>query len=227
MNAADAQIYVKTDRWKERSKLKWKAAMANPHIFLEHFVWTVDPHDKRNPIKQLPADRPHMHWMTELWMYNSLLAICKSRQMMMTWLFCALALWDVLAHNGRLIMLQSKTEREAIGEQYTGQGLMGRCKYILSQIPPWLTPEVDATEKKMVFPRRNSTLRAIPQGADIIRSYTSAGILSDECGFQDEFENAYAAAVPTIRGGGWFVALTTANPGFFERLYEDRITEEE
>ena len=82
--------------------------MANPHIFLEHFVWTVDTHDKRNPIKQLPAERPHMHWLTELWMYNPLLAICKSRQMMMTWLFCALALWDVLAHNGRQGVFFSK-----------------------------------------------------------------------------------------------------------------------
>ncbi len=221
----------------DRTKILWKLAMGNVHIFLENFVWTIDTHELEkaklehrvaDPIKQLPAKRPHMSIMTDLWQDNPLLVVCKSRQMMQTWLFCALALWDFLAHDGRLIMLQSKTEREAVGEQHSGQGLMGRCKFILDQIPPWLLgpDEFESTTTKLVLPRRHSTLWAIPQGADIIRSYTSAGILSDECGVQDEFEQAYAAAMPTIRGGGWFVALSTANPGYFERLYEDRITEE-
>ena len=153
----------------------------------------------------------------------TLLVIVKSRQMMMTWLFTALSLWDAMFHQGRLIMLQSKTEREAVGDEYSGQGLLGRCKFMLRQCPPWLVPTYTIKSTQVIFPTMNSTLWAIPQGAAIIRSYTSAGILSDECAFQDEFSDAYGAAVPTIRGGGWFVALSSAHPGFFQQLWQDTV----
>lgn len=201
----------------------WHDAGQDPLLFISDFVYTLDTHDKINPIKKFPGSRPHIQAMVKLWQDNPLLAIVKSRQMMQTWLFTALSLWDCLFNEGRLIMLQSKTEREAIGEMWSGQGLLGRCKFIYSQLPIWLRPAMRPKEKKVSFPTRHSTLWAIPQGADIIRSYTSAGILSDECAFQDEFSEAYGASVPTIRGGGWFVALSTAHPGFFQTLWNDNI----
>lgn len=225
MDIEVARQTVKSRRFRQQIASQWKVAMTHPLAFLELFVWTIDTHDKANPIKRFPSKRPHLTAMTQLWADNPLLVIVKSRQMLQTWLFTALALWDVLANRGRLIMLQSKTEREAVGDEYTGQGLLGRCKFILSQLPEWVVPEYYPKGTQVIFPTQNSTLWAIPQGSDIIRSYTAAGILSDECGVQDEFENAYTAAVPTIRGGGWFTALSTANPGFFERLYEDRIVD--
>ena len=205
---------------------RWRLASQNPHIFLKNFVWTVDVHDKEWPIKRMPAGRPHIKAMVDLWLDNPLLAIVKSRQMMMTWLFTALSLWDAMFHQGRLIMLQSKTEREAVGDEFSGQGLLGRCKFMLRNCPPWLLPQHTIKATQIIFPTMNSTLWAIPQGAAIIRSYTSAGILSDECAFQEEFSEAYGAAVPTIRGGGWFVALSSAHPGFFQKLWEDTLGRE-
>ena len=161
-------------------------------------------------------------------MDNPLLILCKSRQMLMTWLFCALAVWDAAFHHGRLIMLQSKREEDAIGDFTTGDGLLGRCKFILNHVPGrrLLGLEYREVFNKVIFTGHNSTLWAIPQGADIIRQRTASGILSDEAAFQDEFSDAYVAARPCIRGGGWFVALSTANPGFFQRLYQDTIDEE-
>jgi len=215
------EIY-KSPVYKEQVRRRWQLAMKHPLYFLGQFCWTVDVHDEVHPIKNFPL-RPHIRTMTELWVDNPLLVIVKSRQMMQTWLFCALALWDCLAHQGKLVMLQSKTEREAVGDQYSGQGLLGRVKFMLSQLPSWLVPPYYAKGTQLVFPTQHSTLWAVPQGAAIIRSYTSAGILSDEAAYQDEFEQAYAAATPTIRGGGWFVALSTAAPSFFQRLYEDTV----
>tara|TARA_Y100000310_G_scaffold229356_1_gene231782 strand:- start:605 stop:1291 length:687 start_codon:yes stop_codon:yes gene_type:complete len=212
----------KSGQYKAQMIKRWDAAMQHPSYFLGQFCWTIDVHDESNPIKNFPL-RPHIKTMTQLWVDNPLLVIVKSRQMMMTWLFCALALWDVLAHKGKLIMLQSKTEREAVGDQYSGQGLLGRAKFILSQLPTWLVPPHYSKGTQLIFPTQNSTLWAVPQGAAIIRSYTSAGILSDESAYQDEFEQSYAAATPTIRGGGWFVALSTAAPSFFQSLYEDTV----
>jgi phage FluMu gp28-like protein len=50
-----------------------------------------------------------------------------------------------------------------------------------------------------------STIMAIAQGAEKMRSYTFSAILSDEMGFQDKAEEAYTAALPTIEG--FFKAL--------------------
>lgn len=204
-------------------------ARNDPLRFLEWFVFTLDQHDQEHPIKPFPAERPHIEYMTRLWQSNRLLAVKKSRQLLMTWLFTALGLWDAMFHEGRLIIFQSKREEDAVGDETAGDGLLGRAKFILNHVPcreallPWYIPKY----KKIEFPDNSSTIWAIPQGSNVIRQRTASGVLSDEAAFQDEFAHAYTAMVPCIRGGGWIVAVSSAHPGFFERLHEDRLDEDQ
>jgi len=216
-----------------RLRVMWEQAMRDPVLFLTWFVYTNDQHDDEENRKSFPADRPHIEAIVRIWQHNRRLVIVKSRQMMMTWLFCALSLWDALAHRGRLIMLQSKKEEDAIGNDTSGDGLLGRCKYILRNMPgrDVLVPSIKEREKTISFTDRDSTLMAIAQGGDIIRTHTASGIFSDEAGYQPEFADAYTAAMPCVRAksltkpGAWFVALSTPNPGFFEKLAKDKISE--
>jgi len=204
--------------------VRWEMASRDPLVFLRHFVWTCDQHDKDNPVKQFPVDRVYIPVMTNLWEHNLLLVIAKSRQMMMTWLFCALYLWDTMFHQGRLTILQSKREDDAIGNKDIGSGLMGRSKFILEHIPgrQLLLPKYTEKANELVFPELNSALLAIPQGANIIRQQTASGIFSDEAAFQEEFEQSYVAATPCLRGGGRMTVLSTPNPGsFMQKLYHD------
>ena len=213
------------DITQENAVFRWELASRDPLRFLEWFCMTCDQHDQVTPIKPFPVDRPHIYHLTRLWQHNRLLAIVKSRQMMMTWLFSALCLWDAMFHPGRLIMLQSKREEDAVGDENVGDGLLGRIKFILNHMPA--VPNMPRYEKignRVRFTDNNSTLWAIPQGAAIVRQRTASGIFSDEAGYQDEFGDAYVAARPCIRGGGWFLALSTANPGFFQRLCEDTVS---
>jgi hypothetical protein len=191
-------------------------------------VWTADQHDKANPLKAFPIRRPYLQDMVRLWIDNPRLVVLKARQMLLTWLFVGLALWDALFHRGRLIMLQSKREEDAVGDETSGDGLLGRAKFIMNHLPlrRELCPEYTPVGTKILFPRQGSTIWAIPQGGAIIRQRTASGILSDEAAFQPEFGDAYTAAQPCVRGGGWFVALSTADlsdGGAFRRLYEDRL----
>ena len=207
----------------------WEQAKRDPLCFLEEFVFTCDQHDKDSPIKRFPIQRPHLQAMVGLWLDNPLLAVKKSRQLIQTWLFVALGVWDWLFHDGRLIMFQSKREEDAVGDAVAGDGLLGRGRFIMDHLPARsvLVPDYVATYNKMRLPSRNSTIWAIPQGANIIRQRTASGILSDEAAFQDQFGDAYTAAMPCIRGGGWVVALSSAHPGFFERLHGDTLSEGE
>jgi hypothetical protein len=198
--------------------------------FLEWFAFTLDTHDKANPVKPFPIGREYLRLMVKLWQANPLLSIRKSRQLIMTWLFSALCLWDTL-HPGRMTVQQSKRLEDAVGNEYAGDGPLGRSKFILSHIPGRkLLGLVEGGSTgyiklatSITFPKLNSSLLAIPQGGNIIRQRTLSGIMSDESHFQDEFSDAYAGAVACIRGGGWFVSLSTANLGAALDLHEDRM----
>jgi len=124
---------------------------------------------------------------------------------------------------GRLIFLQSKREEDAIGNANAATGLLGRTRFILEHLPPDLQPQYKTSANKIEFPTNNSTIWAIPQGPDILRQHTASGILSDEMAFQYLAEDAYTAAIPTIENGGKFTALSTANPGFFQKLFTDQL----
>ena len=51
---------------------------------------------------------------------------------------------------------------------------------------------------------------------------TIYGIFSDEMAFQADAEDAYTGALPTIKGGGRFTGVSSANPGFFHYLCENK-----
>jgi len=150
--------------------------------------------------------------------------------MKQTWLFVILSLWEAIYHDGRLIMLQSKRLEDAVGDSNSGDGLIGRAKYIMEHMPcrEQLVPGYDPTAIMLRFRDTGSTLWAIPQGGAIIRQRTASGIFSDEAAFQEEAADAYTAAGPCIRGGGWAVSLTTpdyADGGHTRSLHEDNLSE--
>lgn len=197
-------------------------ATRDPWFFCCRFVITLDTHNKSQPLSAFP-DYDYLRQLVDLWLEHPLLVIAKSRQMMATWLFVALYLWDTIMHTGRLTFLQSKREEDAIGNATAGTGLLGRTRFIFDRLPPALKPPHKATANKIEFPTINSTIWAIPQGADVLRQHTASGILADEFAFHPQAEDAYTAALPTIENGGRFTALSTAEPGFFHKLYSDTL----
>jgi hypothetical protein len=209
-------------RLKLKRNLFGELARRDPWVFVTQFCHTLDSHDRLRPVKLFPK-RKFLHELTQLWLTHPLLVVAKSRQMMATWLFVCLYLWEALMFPGRLIFLQSKREEDAIGNANAATGLLGRTRFILDHLPPNLRPEFRATVNKIEFTANHSTIWAIPQGPDILRQHTASGILSDEMAFQYLAEDAYTAAIPTVENGGRFTAVSTANPGFFEKLFNDNL----
>jgi len=212
---------VSTTR-RRRKRLTLELARRDPWVFVTRFCYTLDSHDRDQPIKLFP-DRDYLRQLTHLWQSNPLLVVAKSRQMMATWLFVCLYLWEAIMNRGRLIFLQSKREDDAIGSAVSATGLLGRTRFVLERLPAELKPPFRAVAGRIDFPTRNSTIWAIPQGPDVLRQHTASGILSDEMAFQPQAEESYTAAMPTIENGGRFTAVSTAHPGFFQRLYLDTL----
>lgn len=184
-------------------------------------MWTIDEHDIANPIKKFPSYE-YLKLIVDEWITHRLLVIAKSRQMLMTWLFADLLLWDAMFFEGRLNFFQSKREEDAV---YTN---LRRAKFTYGRLPeffkraaPLSKPLGQERYNRLEFVH-NSTLWAIPQGPEIIRSHTASRILTDEFAFQEQPEETLAAMKPTIDGGGSLAIVSTPNgPTFFKKIVFD------
>lgn len=186
--------------------------------WLSYHVITQDEHDEEKPFKAFPyIHKQYMREIAWLWFNERRLFVKKSRQMMVTWTVAACILWNCQFHQGRRAAIQSKKEIDA-------DNILQRIFTIYEMQPKWLKqPGAEHVFCEIRFPAVRSVIMGIPQGPDQLRQYTFSDIFSDESGFQLEAKEAYGASKPTIDGGGRFCAVSSANPGFFEDMWNDEV----
>lgn len=233
---------------KELQAIEYEKCRRDPWYFMETWLFTLDSHDTDSPIKKFP-NLDYLKVLTYIWAgpsiypqyrqdlkdliseqemdeifgnWSSLMAVPKSRQMKVSWWACAVYLWNAMFCEGANIFFQSKKEEDA-------DNLIKRSKLMYDHLPFFLKRyqvnpgnRGEHTYCKLEFPEINSSIKGIPEGGDQIRMHTATGIFADEMAFQPSAEDAFTAAKPTIDGGGRFTAVSTANPGFFHLIVEDK-----
>jgi len=196
-------------------------------IFLQ-YVKTKDEHDALNPMKGLPTEDgaiklyilTSFHYMLK----HPQLAAPKSRQIMWSWMISIFSAWFARTAKHRLILIQSKKEEDAhaLVSRGSKDPLAGRISFIEHTLPAWLgDPNIrsgDGNNAGRLSYSNGSQIRGIPQGADQVRSHTPSLVASDEIAFQEEAEAAYVAIRPAVQGGGRWLGVSSANPGFFRRM---------
>lgn len=222
----------KLHRDKRLQDVEWGMCHDDPYYFLVNWAKTLDVHDEICPIKPFP-EKEYLKLLVEIWLRERLLLVPKSRQLMMSWLFTTLYLWDTIFHEARMTFFQSKKAEDA-------DDILKRSKFVWDNLPKFLkryyrngqfftlscNPQHNGqhVSGKMIFPDVNSEIRAIPEGGDVIRMHVASGILSDEIGFQAEAKSAWAAARPTISAKGRFTGVSTAEHNtFFEDMVFDNL----
>jgi len=211
--------------------LEWAKCKEDPYYFLINWAFTLDAHDMENPIKPFP-EKAYIKELVDLWMGCQFLFIPKSRQMMVSWLFVALYLWDAQFHVGRLNVFQSQKADDA-------DKLVERAKFIFDHEPSFIkryyedgvykplacNPQNNgkATYGKLTFPDINSKILGIASGGDVIRSITASGVLADEMAFQDAASESFTAIKPTLGIVGKFTGVSTAEDGsyFMDAIYDN------
>jgi hypothetical protein len=191
-------------------------AKRDPWTFLSEFVYTLDEHEKVNdPIKKFPKHR-YLRLLTRYFQRYDKILVPKSRQLMISWLFCALCLWFALFHKGKLIAIQKITSEDA-------NDMLDRVKFIYSHLPKEMQhKDVVSIFGKLDFPSINSRIISVKQGKDQLSGKTCSLIFSDEMSKQVECDEAYFASKPTIDGGGKYIGVGTPNgEEFFYYLVHD------
>jgi hypothetical protein len=175
--------------------------------------------------------------VAEMLTLHRLVIILKARQLGMTWLVLAYALWLMLFHPAATVLLFSLRDIEAmylLGEK--------RLKGMYKKLPAWLMMrkinEEKSTPDKVVFdwvPRtvtkddghqwtlgNSSNAQAFPTSAG--DSYTATIAIVDEADLVPDLNELMLRVQPTIDGGGQMVLLSKSNKKLpqseFKRIYK-------
>lgn len=192
---------------------------SDPWRWMQDCAWTQDEADGGR-IKRFPK-KPYLEHVVRVWQREKLLAIPKSRRMMLTWIMLACHLWKALFFPRSAIFVQSKKEDDS--DFLLGPKRMGFIYRHLPRHVPW--PKM-VTKFCSVDFDNGSYVRGIAQGPDQLRQYTASAILCDEMAFWDKAEATWAALKPTIQGGGSVTMVSSAGPGFFQRIVEGRLADD-
>lgn len=197
---------------------RWKT---HPWAMIEDgMIWTLDPHDFQTPIKKFPNES-WLREIAELWMKEHLLAVRKSRQLMMTWLIVYLNWWLGTFHEGAAVFLQSENETKS-------NELVQRCEFIYNHVPDseMLKPKIKqgrALWCLIDYPSLHSYIKGIPQGQNQLRQYCDSSVMMDEAAFWEHGRASFMATKPTIDGGGRVTIVSSSRKGWFRDLCFDEV----
>jgi hypothetical protein len=160
-------------------------------------------------------------WLTSV-SRSGILFLEKSRQIMATWLVCAYLLWRARRTPHQLLLVQSRKEEDAANLVYAKEPQVARMSFMELHLPTHLRSVTFPTGGAYghLYFDNGSHVWGIPEGGHVIRSNTPSVVFADEAAFQPEFGESYTAALPCVKGGGTYLAVSSANPGEFEALVE-------
>lgn len=147
---------------------------------------------------------------------ESQVVILKARQLGLTWLLLAYALWTVLFRPIATVLVFSLRETEAIY-------LLGdeRLRGMWERLPPFLRGEMTTDSARLLVFGNGSTVRAFPTSAG--DSYTATLALVDEADLVPDLGRLLRRVKPTVEAGGKLVLLSRSNKSEpqseFKRVY--------
>lgn len=159
-----------------------------------------------------------------LLMVTRLVMILKARQLGISWLVCAYALWLCLFQDGRVVLLFSQGQMEA-------DELLRRIRDLYKRLPDWMRdgdgmPRLNKENTSQLAWSNGSSIQSLPATPKAGRSFAASLVVMDEFAFMEHAESLYGAAKPTIEdGGGQLIILSTANGEgtLFNQLWNDAV----
>lgn len=202
-----------------KDRLWAKCAEDAEYFIFRGFLRTFDEDNALHPHKPFPRNKYLIRCLQDMLAgeVGDILIIEKSRQLMLTWLLCAYAVWVAKFRTHARVMIQSKRAEDAWNLVYRTGWYFARCAFLERSLPIWLRSEGLRGKQGELLYLEGSVIWGIPQGADMFRSYKATLVISDEAAFQPEFEGGYRAALPMIKGnpnvegsGGQLIIVSTA-----------------
>lgn len=218
----EARVFLlKTDEALRKDFLDhmaWRQARLDFVAFLG-FVQIQDVHGTGEHVEEaIDAIKfdlwPHLVERAQSWQAGTDEIVLKARQLGLSWLAAAYALFVALKP-GKNVLLLSKGELEAYQ-------LLDKVKFIWEHLPPALRLPLEVDNEGELAFQGGGDIIALPSTKDAGRGFTASLVICDEAAYHPWAVQNYKAYRPTIADGGQLIILSTANGvgGFFYDQWE-------
>lgn len=204
-------------------ELQWRRFKQHPEEFFQEALWIPSQETDEGKTKFDLYD--YQDDDLEKFLTNRFVTVLKSRQIGMSTLVGALAIWRCLFYPGSVVLWISNNQKNA-------DKAIGMIEVMWQSLKPWVkarAPELDADQtslKEWVFPSgMSSRLRSMAGTATAGASETASIVVLDEFALVDEHiqDSLYRSTEPTTNAGGRLWMLSTARGGHnrFARMFKD------
>ena len=183
-----------------RIKIEWLKCAESVVYFVSRYCQIYDATDQRWLRFAL---WPEQGEVLEVMATGRLLVLLKARQLGMTWLCLAYALWVLLMQAPATVLLFSLRQAEAVE-------MLGRLKEMHRRLPLWMQAKRVVRENESMFALSNGS-RALAFSTNGGRSYTATLAVVDEADFVGDLATFLSGVKPTIDAGGKLFLVSTSD----------------
>ena len=148
--------------------------------------------------------------------------ILKSRQLGLSTLTAAYAVWQAIFYKEKNILIIATKLAVA-------QNFIRKVKTYIKSMPKWLlVPTITANNKQQVEFSNGSQIKAVPTSEDAGRSEALSLLIVDEAAFVRNFDELWMGLYPTLSTGGRAILLSTPNGvgGQYHEIYVKAVSKE-
>jgi hypothetical protein len=191
---------------------EWLRCLHSPAYFTANFIWIYNATERDwIPFTLWPAQLDVLDRMEQ----ESKLVILKARQLGISWLSLAYALWLLVFMAPATILIFSLKEGEAIE-------LLSRLKGMYQRLPTWMRARI-VVKSSDTYLELSTGSRALAFSTKGGRSYTGSLALVDEADFIPDLSTFLNGVKPTIDAGGKLFLISTSDKkrpvSTFKNLY--------
>ena len=172
----------------------------DPAYFMKKYCYIQHPTRGRILFNLYPFQDKVLHLFRD----NQYVITLKSRQLGISTLASAYALWLMIFHKDKNVLALATT-------QATARNLVSKTIFMYDQLPKWLRlPHVEKNKLSLRL-KNGSKIQAKSSNTDAARSEAVSLLLIDEAAFIDNIDETFTAAQQTLATGGQCMALSTPN----------------
>lgn len=184
----------------QQIKLEWLKCGADVRYFVLRYGWLYNATAQAwLPFRLWPAQAETLRRMGD----ERLLVMLKARQLGISWLCLAYALWLLIYHAPATVLLFSLREAEAVE-------LLERLRQMYTRLPQWMQARRVLRQRGTLLHLSNGS-RALAFSTKAGRSYTGTLALVDEADFVPDLGQFLNGVKPTIDAGGKLFLVSTSD----------------
>ena len=177
-----------------------KKCMADPIYFMRKYVKIQHPHKGTIPFNLFPFQEDTLDRFHD----DRFLLILKSRQLGITTLVSAYALWLMIFSSDKSILIISI-------KQEVSKEIITKVRFANDHLPSWLKVAAVEDNRLSLRLKNGSSIAATSSSGDAGRSKALSLLVLDEAAFIDQAEEIWTSAYNTLSTGGRAIILSTPN----------------